>query len=102
VPFDIIVSNPPYIKTADISGLQREIREWEPVEALDGGEDGLDFYRKILSDSIRYLREKGKIIIELGFGQAREVTEIAQGSGFKNITTKKDYAGIERILQAGV
>jgi len=102
VPFDIIVSNPPYIKTWDISGLQREIREWEPIEALDGGEDGLDFYRKILSDSIRYLRGKGKIIIELGFGQAREVTEIAQGSGFKDITTKKDYAGIERILQAGV
>jgi len=102
VPFDIIVSNPPYIKTGDISGLQREIREWEPMEALDGGEDGLDFYRKILSDSVGYLREKGKIIIELGFSQAREVAEIAQGSGFKNIATKKDYAGIERILQAGV
>ena len=100
VLFDIIVSNPPYIRAADIGGLQREIREWEPVEALDGGEEGLDFYRKILPAAIGYLREKGEILIELGFGQARDVTEMARESGFKNVVTKKDYAGIERILKA--
>ncbi len=98
--FDLIVSNPPYVKRSDIKELQREIREWEPVEALDGGENGLDFYRKIFSDAGKYLRERGRIILELGFGQAGEVIAVAKESGFKNIEIKKDYAGIDRILKA--
>jgi len=100
--FDLIVSNPPYIETSDIGGLQREIREWEPHEALDGGPDGLDYYRGILSVAAGYLRKDGKIVVELGFGQAKAAEEIARASGFTNVGTKKDYAGIERILTAGV
>ncbi len=100
--FDLIVSNPPYVKRSDIKELQREIREWEPIEALDGGEDGLDFYRKIFSDAGNYLRERAKIILELGFGQAGEVIAVAKESGFKNIEIKKDYAGIDRILKVEI
>ena len=100
VPFDIIISNPPYIKTSDISGLQREIRDWEPAGALDGGESGLDFYVKIFAEAGAHLREAGIILLELGYGQAKAVTKIATKSGFSNITVKKDYAGIGRILRA--
>jgi release factor glutamine methyltransferase len=100
--FDLIVSNPPYVKRSDIKKLQREIKEWEPIEALDGGEDGLDFYRKIFSDAGTYLREKGEIVLELGFGQAGEVIAIAKKTGLKNIEIKRDLAGIERILKAGI
>jgi release factor glutamine methyltransferase len=99
--FDLIVSNPPYIASADIWGLQREIKDWEPLEALDGGSDGLDFYRKIFAEAARYLRPGGVILCELGFGQPAAVKEIAQKSGFRDISVKKDYAGIARILKAG-
>jgi release factor glutamine methyltransferase len=98
--FDLIVSNPPYVKRSDISGLQREIRDWEPWEALDGGRDGLDWYRRIFSDAGRHLKEGAKIILELGFGQAAEVSEIARKNGLEDIEIKKDYSGIERILKA--
>jgi release factor glutamine methyltransferase len=98
--FDLIVSNPPYVPTTDINGLQREIRDWEPAEALDGGKDGLDFYRTIFSNAGSYLRERGTLILELGYGQAGEVTTIAEKAGFENIEVKKDYAGTERILKA--
>ena len=99
-PFDMIVSNPPYIKTGEISGLQREIRDWEPRKALDGGEEGLDFYRRILSGAGGFLKQRGIVVVELGFGQAAAVAEIAKASGFKKIRVMKDYAGIERILRA--
>jgi len=99
--FDLITANPPYIQSSDISGLQREVREWEPVSALDGGEDGLDFYREILSKAAGYLRADGCILFELGFGQAEAVQEIAERSGFKKITVLKDFAGIDRVLKAG-
>lgn len=98
--FDLITSNPPYIMTSDIAGLQREVRDWEPVRALSGGEEGLDFYRKILSKAPGYLKEDGCILLELGFGQAEAVAEIAGNSGLKNISVKKDFAGIDRILKA--
>ena len=98
--FDLIVSNPPYVKRADIEGLQREIKEWEPLEALDGGVEGLDFYRRIFVGARGHLCKGGKIIVELGFGQAMDVESIAVGLGYKNIEVKKDYAGIERILKA--
>lgn len=98
--FDIIISNPPYIKTADIQSLQKEIRDWEPVEALDGGNDGLDFYRKIFSEAEKYLKKHGKIMLEVGFDQAEPVKEIAKMSGLKKITLIKDFAGIDRILKA--
>jgi len=96
--FDCIVSNPPYIKTADIQGLQREIKDYEPVEALDGGEDGLYFYRRIFKDASQSLKETGIIILEIGHDQADDVGKIAMNAGFKNVTFIKDYAGIKRIL----
>ena len=99
--FDLITANPPYIMTSDISGLQREVREWEPLRALDGGEDGLDFYRKIFSKAAGYLKACGWIFFELGFGQSEGVAEIAGGAGFKNIEMIKDFAGIDRVLKAG-
>ena len=98
--FDLITANPPYIRTADIRGLQREIREWEPLRALDGGADGLGFYREILSKASAYLKKDGCILLELGFGQAEPVREIAGESGFRNITLIKDFSGIERVLKA--
>ena len=98
--FDLIVSNPPYIISADIPGLQREIKDWEPLEALDGGTDGLHFYRKIFADAAGHLRPGGRILCELGFGQSAAVKEIAQKSGFGDISVNKDYAGIDRILKA--
>ena len=98
--FDLITANPPYIRTSDISGLQREIREWEPLRALDGGEDGLDFYRKILLKASGHLKEGGWIFFELGFGQSEAVAEIAGRVGFVNIELIKDFAGIDRVLKA--
>jgi release factor glutamine methyltransferase len=95
--FDCIVSNPPYIKTADIQRLQKEIKDYEPVEALDGGEDGLNFYRKILNRAGDYLNERGVIILEIGFGQADDVLLIARSAGFSDIRFIEDYAGIKRV-----
>ncbi len=99
-PFDLIVSNPPYIRSRDIEGLQREIREWEPLSALDGGEDGLVFYRDIFFGAGPYISGAGKIIAEIGFDQAEEVREIAERAGFRNISFKEDFARMERIVKA--
>ena len=96
--FDVIVSNPPYIRSGDILNLQPEINKWEPRNALDGGEDGLSYYRTILSEARRYLMLSGVIFLEIGEGQAEEVSVIAMQNGFCNISVIKDYAGIERIV----
>ncbi len=96
--FDCIVSNPPYIKTGDIQNLQREIKDYEPVDALNGGEDGLDFYRRIFENAHKFLKENGIIIFEIGHDQADDVEKIAMNAGFKNVTFIKDYAGIKRIF----
>ncbi|MEJ2697538.1 MAG: peptide chain release factor N(5)-glutamine methyltransferase [Candidatus Sulfobium sp.] len=98
--FDLIISNPPYIVTSDLNGLQREIREWEPVAALDGGPDGLDFYRKIFSRARGHLKKSGAVVLELGFGQAGEVAEMAEKAGFGKIDIREDMAGIKRVLTA--
>jgi len=98
--FDLIISNPPYIRKDDIRNLQPEIKEWEPVEALDGGDDGLNFYRSIIPESRHYLKESGCLMLELGFGQADAVRRIAENAGFTDISFKKDYSGIERIFIA--
>ena len=100
MPFDLITANPPYILQSDIAGLQREVRDWEPVEALDGGQDGLDFYREIFSKASDHLKEHGSILLELGFGQSEAVAEIAAHAGFRNIELIKDFAGIDRVLKA--
>jgi release factor glutamine methyltransferase len=98
--FDIITANPPYIKRDEIETLQREVRDWEPVAALDGGMDGMDFYRAILASAIDYLNPHGSIFLELGYDQAVGVQKIAQSEGFREITVINDYAGIGRILKA--
>ncbi len=96
--FDCIVSNPPYIKSSDIKNLQREIRDYEPIKALDGGEDGVDFYRRIFEKAPKFLKENGIIIIEIGYGQSGDVKLIAESAGFRDVSIVKDYAGIDRIL----
>ena len=95
--FDCIISNPPYIRRSDIPSLQKEIR-YEPLNALDGGEDGLDFYRRILNEAPRHLKKDGLVILELGFDQAEDVYRLAVSQGFKDIRFVKDYAGIDRIF----
>jgi release factor glutamine methyltransferase len=96
--FDLIISNPPYIRRNDIKSLQPEIKDWEPLEALDGGEDGLDYYRAIIPEARNYLKEGGCLMFELGNNQADAVRKMAVDAGFINISLIKDYAGIERIL----
>ncbi|MGB9716192.1 MAG: peptide chain release factor N(5)-glutamine methyltransferase [Thermodesulfovibrionales bacterium] len=98
--FNIIISNPPYIRRDDIKTLQPEIKDWEPIKALDGGEDGLDYYRVIIPESKSYLRQGGYLIIEMGENQSEKVRKIAEESGFTNIFLIRDYAGIERIFVA--
>ncbi|TAN39966.1 MAG: peptide chain release factor N(5)-glutamine methyltransferase [Nitrospirae bacterium] len=98
--FDLITANPPYICSAEIPGLQREVRDWEPVTALDGGADGLDFYRAILSGAGGYLKPDGALVMELGYGQAAAVTGLARQHGFRAIEVVRDFAGLERIMKA--
>lgn len=98
--FNLIISNPPYIKTKDIDRLQPEIREWEHREALNGGKNGLAYYKFIISEARNYLIENGYLILELGINQADEIKKIAQDAGLIHISLIKDYAGIDRILVA--
>jgi len=100
--FDIITANPPYIRRDELETLQREIRGWEPVTALDGGMDGMDFYRAILSSVGDYLNPGGFIFLELGYDQTEEVQKIARAEGFREILVINDYAGIGRILKARI
>lgn len=93
--FGVIISNPPYIPTADISGLDREVKDYEPALALDGGEDGLDFYRIIAEKAGEYLVPGGKIFLEAGIGQAQAVADMLKGFDTKII---KDMQGIDRII----
>ncbi|HCC68545.1 MAG TPA: peptide chain release factor N(5)-glutamine methyltransferase [Nitrospiraceae bacterium] len=97
-PFDLIASNPPYIASQEIKGLQQEIKDWEPLSALDGGTDGLDFYRAIINDAGRFLSEGGFIALEIGAGQAEKVTGIMRLAGLSEMKISRDYAGIERIV----
>jgi release factor glutamine methyltransferase len=96
--FDCIVSNPPYIRHDEIRTLQREIREYEPITALDGGKDGLDFYRRIFRHAPAHLKEKGLIMLETGFDQSASVCALALRAGFTQLKVIKDFAGIERVL----
>jgi len=97
---NLIVSNPPYIRRDELKSLQPEIRDWEPIDALDGGEDGLDYYREIIPGAKRHLKKGGFLVLELGFNQSEMVRKIAEDAGFIDISLVRDYAGIERILVA--
>ena len=94
---DLIVSNPPYIKTAELSGLQEEVRR-EPAMALDGGESGLDFYRRIVPLWKPKLKAGGALAFELGEGQYDEVSKIMSDNGFVGITESLDFGGIQRAI----
>lgn len=96
--FDLILSNPPYIERDVIDTLEPDVKEYEPVLALDGGADGLDFYRKITKDLSRYLNNKGSIIFEIGYNQGRAVSELLGAYSFKEISIKKDLAGLDRVV----
>jgi release factor glutamine methyltransferase len=98
--FDLILSNPPYIRHNDINQLQPEIKDYEPAEALDGGEDGLFYYRAIIPESRAYLYQGGVLMLEIGLGQSKEIRKIAEQKGFARICLLRDYAGIERIFRA--
>ena len=98
--FDVIVSNPPYIKRDEIGNLQPEITDWEPGEALDGGEDGLDYYKMLIPEAGDYLKENGYLVLEIGIGQSDEVKWMEEEAGFQDIIVIRDYSGIERILIA--
>ena len=93
--FDVIISNPPYIPTADIQKLDREVKDYEPALALDGGEDGMDFYRSIAEKAGGFLAEGGRIFLEVGIGQAQAVGDMLKGFDTKII---KDMQGIDRII----
>lgn len=93
---DIIVSNPPYIRTSDLSALQREV-QFEPKEALDGGESGLDFYIYIIKEWKRFLKPGGVLFFEIGNDQGQKVTELLTQNGYKNIRVKNDIYGNPRM-----
>ena len=98
--FDLIISNPPYIRRDEIGALQPEIRAWEPLNALDGGEDGLDFYREIIPAAREYLKENATLMFEVGFDGADEVAGIFKDSEYSRIQITKDYSEIKRIVYA--
>jgi len=96
--FHIIASNPPYIARKDIDSLQREVKDYEPIEALYGGEDGLDYYRRIIPDSKKYLREEGLLVLEIGFDQGKDVVHMMEEEGFKEVKVIKDLQGLDRVV----
>lgn len=96
--FDLIVSNPPYIPTADLAGLEPEVRDFEPRTALDGGADGLDFYRQIIALTPEHLTARGWLLVEIGIGQGEQVKELFASAGFSAIFSAIDPGGIERVV----
>ena len=97
--FDIIVSNPPYIPAGDIAGLAKDVQQ-EPIGALDGGVDGLDFYRRITKEAPLHMVEDGLLAFEIGIYQGEAVAELCRQAGFGAVAIRKDYAGIERMVFA--
>ena len=93
--YDVIISNPPYIPTAELNHLQAEIQEHEPSLALDGGPDGLDIYRRLVPESLNHLTPSGVLFLEIG---PRDVEAIMLGAGYGIVRLIKDYAGLDRVL----
>lgn len=98
--FDLLVSNPPYIASAEIPTLEPEVRDFDPMLALDGGADGLDFYRRLATEGRARLRVGGKLMVEFGAGQHGDVSRLFTNEGWTVEAVEKDYAGLERILIA--
>jgi release factor glutamine methyltransferase len=95
---DILASNPPYVNQDGRQLLQREVREWEPHEALFGGADGLDFYRRLLAETARILKPQGYLVLEIGFSQLEAISEIVTGSGLRLCDVTRDLQDIPRVL----
>ena len=100
-PFDLIVSNPPYIAHDEIATLAPEVRDYDPQVALDGGQDGFDAYRSIATDAKRILAPGGRLFVELGLGQDNQVRALFTKAGLSSGIPRKDLAGITRVLGAG-
>jgi len=98
--FDLIVSNPPYIPSDEIDRLEPEISKHEPRRALDGGTDGLDYFRRIATSAPEHVSPGGALALEVGMGQAESVRTLLSAAGFNNPRSIKDYAGIERVVVA--
>lgn len=96
--YDMIVSNPPYIRTAVIQELQEEVKLHDPYGALDGKEDGLFFYREIIKKSKKYLKKGGRLYFEIGHDQGEDVKKLMEEAGFSKVTVKKDLAGLDRVV----
>lgn len=96
--FDVIVSNPPYIRSDVISTLMPEVKDHEPMQALDGFEDGLFFYRQIVAESRNYLVRGGRLYFEIGHDQGEQVSDLMRNAGFREIEVVKDYAGLDRVV----
>ncbi len=97
--FDHILCNPPYIRRGDIEGLMEEVRCHEPLNALDGGEDGLLFYRRIAEEAGEHLYNGGMLFLETGSDQGEDVSSILKDAGYNNIEVLKDYSGNERVVK---
>lgn len=97
--FDVIVSNPPYIKREEIESLMDEVRLHEPYMALDGHEDGLYFYRRIVEEAPGYLRKGGGLFLEIGWDQGESVSELLRQRGFSDVKVVKDLAGLDRVVE---
>lgn len=100
--FDVIVSNPPYIPTDVIGGLMPEVAVYEPIQALDGKEDGLHFYRRIVEEASKYLNPEGKLLFEIGHDQGEAVSSLMIEAGYKGVRVIKDLAGNDRVVIGGL
>ncbi|MHB8758328.1 MAG: peptide chain release factor N(5)-glutamine methyltransferase [Bacillota bacterium] len=100
VALDLLVSNPPYIPSGELPGLQEEVRDHEPRKALDGGADGLRAYRSLAAGARSVLAPGGRVALELGYGQAAAVRALLEAAGFVGIEVSPDYAGISRVMTA--
>ena len=96
--FELIISNPPYIPTGTIGKLMPEVKNFEPSEALDGAEDGLMFYRKIIPESLKFLKPGGYLYFEIGHDQGKKVSALMERHGFCNVKVVKDLAGSDRVI----
>lgn len=96
--YDIIVSNPPYIPSEVVDGLMPEVREHEPRLALDGTEDGLEFYRRITEESVKYINKNGWLMYEIGCEQGEDVSRIMLDNGYEDVRVIKDLAGLDRVV----
>lgn len=96
--YDIIYSNPPYIPTRDIDELQVEVKSYEPMLALDGGNDGLDFYRLIIKEAMNFLEKEGYLIFEIGYNQGKDVSDLLSEQGYEVLEVVKDLSGKDRVV----